>query len=133
MSDRVAVRLGYDEGFSHRIFAGSDIYLMPSRFEPGGLTQMQAMRYGSIPVVTDVGGLHDTVIDADADPENGNGFVAEETTVESVGDALHRAVRAWRSTRRRGELRRRGMSMDWSWRGPAERYAVLYEEVTSAR
>lgn len=133
MPERFAFRSGYDEGLSHRIFGGSDLYLMPSRFEPGGLTQMQAMRYGSIPVVTDVGGLHDTVVDADAHPETGNGFVAPEATPAAVGDALGRAVRAWRSTRRRGELRRRGMSHDWSWTGPAARYADLYAEVTSAR
>lgn len=126
-------RSGYDEGLAHRIFAGSDLYLMPSRFEPGGLTQMQAMRYGTIPVVTGVGGLRDTVIDADAHPEVGNGFVASAPTVGAVGKALERAVSAWRSTRRRGALRQRGMAQDWSWRGPADRYVALYEELKSAR
>lgn len=133
MPDRFSFQSGYDEGLSHLIFGGSDLYLMPSRFEPGGLTQMQAMRYGAIPVVTDVGGLHDTVADADSHPETGNGFVASDATEEAVGDALARAVRAWRSTRRRGELRRRGMMRDWSWSGPAEDYLKIYEAVTSAR
>ncbi|HEX5695516.1 MAG TPA: glycosyltransferase, partial [Acidimicrobiia bacterium] len=131
--DRFAFSEGYDEGLSHRIFAGSDLYLMPSRFEPAGLTQMQAMRYGSIPVTTNVGGLRDTVIDADADPASGNGFVAEEPKVDTLVDALGRAVKAWRSTKRRGEIRRRGMEWDWSWDQPAERYLELYREITSAR
>jgi starch synthase len=131
--DRFVFREGYDEGLSHRIFGGADIYLMPSRFEPAGLTQMQAMRYGSIPVVTDVGGLHDTVSDADADPESGNGFVAHELKTEALVDALGRAVRAWRSTKRRGEIRRRGMEHDWSWDIPAGQYLDLYREITSAR
>ena len=132
MPDRFAFRDGYDEGLSHRIFGGSDLYLMPSRFEPGGLTQMQAMRYGSIPIVTDVGGLRDTVVDADAHPDEGNGFIAAEITVDSVSDAMRRAVKAWRSTRRRGAIRARGMEQDWSWTGPAGEYVALYEAVISA-
>jgi starch synthase len=131
--DRFAFRPGYDEAFSHLIFGGSDLYLMPSRFEPGGLTQMQAMRYGAIPVVTDVGGLHDTVVDADVDPNQGNGFVAPEVTTEAVSESLARAVRGWKSTRRRGELRRRGMETDWSWTGPARKYLSIYTEIMSAR
>lgn len=130
---RLAFRSGYDEGLSHRIFAGSDLYLMPSRFEPGGLTQMQAMRYGAIPVVTDVGGLHDTVIDADLDPDSGNGFVAADVDAVSVSDALERAVRVWRSTRRRGVIRARGMHRDWSWERPAGEYLAVYEELRRGR
>jgi starch synthase len=131
--DRFAFWEGYDEGLSHRIFAGSDLYLMPSRFEPAGLTQMQAMRYGSIPVTTSVGGLRDTVVDADTDPASGNGFVAEEPKTDTLVDALGRAVKAWRTTKRRGEIRRRGMERDWSWEQPADRYLELYREITSAR
>lgn len=133
MPERFAFRSGYDEALAHRIFAGSDLFLMPSRFEPAGLAQMQAMRYGTIPVVTDVGGLHDTVVDADADPDNGTGFVAAAATSEAVVEALGRAVRAWRSTRRRGAIRRRGMSQDWSWRRPAGQYLDLYREIKSPR
>jgi starch synthase len=133
MGDRFAFHEGYDEGLSHQIFGGSDLYLMPSRFEPAGLTQMQAMRYGSIPVVTGVGGLHDTVTDADTDPTSGNGFVAVEPKSDDLVDALGRAVRAWRSTKRRGEIRRRGMERDWSWEHPAGQYLDLYREITSAR
>ena len=133
ISERFVFSDGYDEGLSHRIFAGCDLYLMPSRFEPAGLTQMQAMRYGTIPVVTDVGGLHDTVIDADADPAAGTGFVAKEVSTASMADALERAVKAWRSTRRRGEIRRRGMSQDWSWALPGRLYQDQYRAISSAR
>ena len=130
---RLVFREGYDEGLAHRIFAGSDVYLVPSRFEPCGLTQMQAMRYGSIPVVTDVGGLRDTVHDADNDRRNGTGFVAAEATPDAMRDALRRALTAWRSKRRRARLMRLGMSRDWSWEQPAREYLDLYDEITSAR
>ena len=106
---------------------------MPSLFEPAGLTQMQAMRYGAIPVVTDVGGLHDSVLDADANPELGTGFVAPQATPEDVTDALSRAVDAWRSPQRRRAIVGNGMTTDWSWNGPAQRYIDLYQEVMSAR
>lgn len=130
--DRFRFREGYDEGLAHRIFAGSDLYLMPSRFEPAGLTQMQAMRYGSIPVVTDVGGLHDTVTDADLSSSDGTGFIADEVSVSSVSDALERALVGWRSNIRRSEIIRRGMSRDWSWQTPASRYLDIYRELTTA-
>ncbi|MGI9614950.1 MAG: glycogen synthase, partial [Acidimicrobiales bacterium] len=91
--DRVWFFDGYDEALAHRLFAGSDLFLMPSRFEPCGLAQMQAMTYGSIPVVTDVGGLHDTVVDADRDRAAGTGFVTSSVDAAGVVDALHRAVR----------------------------------------
>lgn len=128
---RVAFVDGYDEGFSHRVFAGSDLLLMPSRFEPCGLAQMQAMRYGTIPVVTDVGGLHDTVVDADRDWASGIGFVASEPSRVAVLDALHRAVRAARHRGRRDAIRRRGMVADWSWVEPAARYREVYESITA--
>lgn len=123
---------GYDEGLSHRIFGGSDLFLMPSRFEPCGLAQMQAMRYGAIPVVTDVGGLHDTVVDADAFPEDGTGFVAEEPDEEAVASAIARADRAHRSDRG-DEIRVRGMLRDWSWTQPAAQYLSIYQALSGAR
>lgn len=123
---------GYDVRLAHQIFAGSDLFLMPSRFEPCGLAQMQAMAYGSIPVVTPVGGLVDTVVDAD-DPESagaGNGFMA--LTVDGVGvlDALHRAVAGWRDLARRRTIQRTGMVEDWSWEGPADQHVTLYKDIS---
>jgi starch synthase len=132
-ADRFVFRDGYDERLAHRIFGGSDLYLMPSRFEPSGLTQMQAMRYGSIPVVTNVGGLHDTVIDADHFPVEGNGFVAGDVNGPAIRDALGRAVTGWRDPARRTEIIRQGMGRDWAWGVPADRYRDVYDEITSVR
>lgn len=127
---RVVFRAGYDDALSHRIIAGSDLFLMPSRFEPCGLAQMQAMRYGTIPVVTDVGGLHDTVIDVDRHPDTGTGIVATAPSEAAVLDAVHRAVRLWRSKPRRNATRRRGMRIDWSWNVPARQYIATYSGIS---
>ena len=126
--DHFAFVEGYDEALSHLMFAGADLFLMPSRFEPCGLTQMQAMRYGTIPVVTAVGGLVDTVPDADREAK-GLGFVADEVTTEHLLAALFRATRAVSKRRTADALRKRMMKVDWSWTKPAERYAELYADL----
>jgi starch synthase len=118
---------GYDEPLAHELFAGSDLFAMPSRFEPCGLAQMQAMAYGSIPVVTDVGGLRDTVIDADVH-RSGNGFVSPVDPAGIV-DGLHRAVRSTKHAARRRAIQRRGMSEDWSWTAPAAAHIEIYREL----
>ena len=120
---------GYLAEFGHRIFAGSDLLAMPSRFEPCGLAQMQAMAYGTIPVVFGVGGLKDTVIDADRDRRNGTGFVATTNDVAGLLDALYRASRAWKHTARRTAIQRRGMGRDWSWTAPAQEHVKLYRSI----
>lgn len=122
---------GYDESLAHLLFAGGDLLLMPSRFEPSGLAQMQAMRYGTLPVVTDVGGLHDTVVDLDEDPENGTGWRAPVADTASFGDTLLRAVRGWSDESMRAAAQRRGMTTDWSWATPAAKYADVYRRVTA--
>ncbi|MGD9701769.1 MAG: glycogen synthase [Acidimicrobiia bacterium] len=131
--ERVAFRQGYDEGLAHRLFAGGDLFLMPSRFEPCGLAQMQAMRYGTPVIATDVGGLHDTVVDVDAEPARGTGTVAALADPLHVLDALHRAVRAFSNRPRRDAMRRRGMAIDWSWRAPAIAHIAHYQRLTTAR
>ncbi len=126
--DRIAFVEGYESALGHRLLAGGDFLLMPSRFEPCGLTQMQAMRYGTIPIVSGVGGLVDTVIDADADRARGTGFVTHgPANVASLLDAWHRAQRAWLNAARRSAMQRRGMTADWSWRVPALAHIALYE------
>ena len=112
-----------------RIFAGADLFLMPSRFEPCGLAQMQAMTYGTVPVTTDVGGLHDTVIDDDRQRGRGNGFVSRSVDSAGIVDALHRAARAVKQPARRKALQRRGMGTDWSWTHPAAEHIALYHEL----
>jgi starch synthase len=126
--DAFAFVEGYDEWLSHLMFAAGDLYLMPSRFEPCGLTQMQAMRYGTVPVVTPVGGLVDTVPDADVHTD-GHGFVADRVDAASVVSALLRAIRHCQDWRRRPALVERIMRHDWSWRVPAARHVELYERV----
>jgi len=121
---------GYDDEFGHLLFGAGDLYLMPSRFEPCGLAQMQAMRYGAIPVVTDVGGLHDTVIDADSE-RNGTGFRAPEPTSVAFTSALFRAARRIGNVRQRHTLMNRVMKLDWSWAAPAGRYIELYRTLST--
>ena len=102
---------------------------MPSRFEPCGLAQMQAMRYGTLPVVTDVGGLHDTVIDLDEDPERGMGWRAAAPETPALRGALERAVSAWWDAVLRESAQRRAMTADWSWREPARAHVELYRRL----
>jgi starch synthase len=118
---------GYDAGLGHKIFAGSDLLFMPSRFEPCGLSQMQAMEYGTIPVVTAVGGLVDTVVDSDRDRKLGTGFVSDTVDPAGIVDALHRGVRAWKHPRRRSAIQSRGMETDWSWKNPARHHVQAYQ------
>ena len=120
----------YDERLAHLVVAGSDLLLVPSRFEPCGLTQMQAMTCGTIPVVTDVGGLRDTVTDTDLRPRSGTGYLAAEPSAIAMLDAVHRAVRGWSNPRRRASIQRRGMTADWSWAEPARRYQAIYDEIS---
>jgi starch synthase len=127
--DRLVFVDGYDAVLAHAIFAGSDLFAMPSRFEPCGLAQMQAMAYGTLPIVTDVGGLHDTVVDADALPERGTGIAAHVPSAAAVTDAIWRAVRLWRDVPRRTATQHRGMSADWSWKQPAADHVALYRSI----
>lgn len=127
--DRVAFVDGYDAALAHQIFAGADLFVMPSRFEPCGLAQMQAMAYGTLPVVTDLGGLHDTVVDADDDPEHGTGILAPWPTGAALTDAFHRGAALWRDRKRRAAARANGMSVDWSWAVPAADHLAIYRDV----
>ncbi|MFM9092366.1 MAG: glycogen synthase GlgA [Verrucomicrobiota bacterium] len=116
-----------DEGMSHLIEAGSDFFLMPSAFEPCGLNQMYSQVYGTVPVVTRVGGLADTVIDADQDPAAGTGLVCEPNPA-SLLDALHRALALFADPRRLAAVRERGMRRDFSWRTAVAAYERLYQD-----
>ena len=134
--DRVACVIGYDEELAHLMQAGVDALLVPSRFEPCGLTQLCALRYGAVPVVARVGGLADTVIDAN--PAALAAGVATGVQFPPGGpDTLEVALRrtvalyddppVWRT------LQRNGMAADVSWRGPARRYAALYRDLLATR
>ncbi|MQM01824.1 hypothetical protein Taro_034587, partial [Colocasia esculenta] len=132
--DRVRLCLTYDEPLSHLIYAGADFILVPSIFEPCGLTQLIAMRYGSIPVVRRTGGLYDTVFDVDNDKERAqaqglepNGFSFDGADAAGVDYALNRALSAWYDGRDWfNSLCQRVMEQDWSWNRPALDYMELY-------
>ena len=128
---QASVRLRFDAGYAHRIYAGADLVLIPSRYEPCGLTQMIAMRYGAVPVARRTGGLADTVTDA-GDP-GGTGLMFDELTPESISDALDRALAVYADPRRWRELQERGMRRDFSWRRSAEEYGQLYELAAASR
>lgn len=123
---RVAFHRGYSEGLAHRVVAGSDAFVVPSRFEPCGLTQMYALRYGTPPVVRRTGGLADTVLDDDAWPAEGTGFVFAEPHAEALADAIARACAAHRDPRRWRALQARGMARDFSWSAGVEHYRAVY-------
>jgi starch synthase len=125
--ERIAVRIGFDEAMAHRIEAGADLFLMPSRFEPCGLNQMYSMRYGTVPVVRATGGLADTVRDVDSATGEGTGFVFTDPTPAALLDALRRALAAHRDSRLWRRLQLAGMRQDFSWDASARQYAGVYE------
>jgi starch synthase len=129
---RVAVRIGYDEALAHRLIAGSDAVLVPSRFEPCGLTQLYGLRYGTLPVVRRTGGLADTVIDAGEEngpTQVGTGFCFDVASGAELAGTMQRAVRYYRQPERWRSLMRRAMAQDFSWHEAARRTLLLYEEL----
>jgi starch synthase len=124
--DRVAARIGFDEGLAHRIEAGADVFLMPSRYEPCGLNQMYSLRYGTAPVVRAVGGLEDTVEDYDGF-RRGTGFKFREYLPQAMLTALRRALDVYRDARAWRGMVERGMGMDFSWDASAARYEQLFQ------
>jgi starch synthase len=123
---RLAIEERFDRGLARRMYAGADAFLMPSRFEPCGQGQMIAMRYGTVPIVRATGGLADTVIDADHDAVNGNGFSFGDPHPDYLADACRRALAALADGPRWQAIQNRGMTDDWSWRGPARDYLAAY-------
>jgi len=131
----VAVVEAFDRGLARRIYAGADMYLMPSRFEPCGQGQMIALRYGTPPIVHRTGGLADTVLDIDERPADGTGFVHDAATTKELLDACRRAMNLYRlGGGDWAALQDRGMAIDWSWEsGPAEQYDASYRRAVSLR
>ncbi len=129
----LSLTLGFDAALAQRIYAGADMFLMPSRFEPCGLGQLISFRYGTVPVVRAVGGLADTVRDADADKRRGTGFSFTEYAPQPLADAIRRALRAYRDEGRWGALRQRVMKLDHSWTASAKRYVEMYEAARQAK
>jgi starch synthase len=127
--DRLAVHIGFDAALANRIYAGCDLFLMPSRFEPGGLGQLIAMRYGAVPVVRAVGGLSDTVREG----LNGNGFRFSDYTPEAFSEAIQRAVQCYRQPAEFTAMQLHNMSEDYSWNRSAKAYIHLYQQAIQHR
>ena len=125
--------IGYDEALAHLIQAGCDALLVPSRFEPCGLTQLCALRYGAVPVVSRVGGLADTVIDANlaalSPPVSRPACSSPPSLSTASPAAIARTAQLWRDGKAWRRMQSNGMATDVGWSGPAERYAKLYREV----
>ncbi len=126
---RVALHLGFDDALAHRIEAGADVFLMPSRYEPCGLSQLYSLRYGTVPIVHATGGLADTVKDYDATADSGTGFSFAPLRRELFLTAIRRALTTWRDPARWRGIVDRGMAADFSWDVAAARYRALYETV----
>ena len=128
--EKVSVKIEFNEELAHKIYAGSDIFLMPSAFEPCGLGQMISLRYGTIPIVRETGGLKDTIVDMNYDFDNGNGFSFRDMDSKAFFDALKRAVLTYRDEPGTWlELVKKGMKSDFSWNKSAKEYLALYDKI----
>jgi starch synthase len=129
--ESVAVRIGYDEPFAHRLIAGSDVILVPSRYEPCGLTQLYGLQYGTLPLVRRVGGLADTVADTRLETidSDATGFVFDAFDADALVAGARRALALFRRPADWRLVQQRGMRQHWDWTGPARQYLHLYRSL----
>lgn len=130
---KIYVRIGYDEVFAHRIYAGSDIFLMPSRYEPCGLGQMIAMRYGTIPVARATGGIIDTVEDYDPITGNGTGYLFDDLDPSSLICSVRIALSVFGCRDKWEQLIKRAMDKDFSWKRSAREYLGIYDSLLQVK
>jgi starch synthase len=130
--DCVRSAILFDSALSRRIYAGADVMLIPSRYEPCGLTQMIAMRYGCVPVARATGGLLDTIQDY-SQAKTGTGFLFQDPTPEALVESLQRTLQVYKDKRRWQGLQRRGMRKDFSWERSAQKYLELYISLVKRR
>lgn len=133
---QIAVRTAYDEALAHRVIAGSDALFVPSRFEPCGLTQLYALRYGCLPVVRCVGGLADTVVDAseaNLQADRATGFSFRDASTTALSIAVDHAVALYAQPERWQQVQRRAMAQEFSWNVAAQAYLALYRELLPPR
>ncbi len=131
---RVGITLGFSNPMAHLIEAGSDMFLMPSHYEPCGLNQMYSLRYGTVPIVRSTGGLADTIRDYNADKSTGNGFSFEPAKSEECLDAVTRALNVYKNDKAAWkEIVKRGMQEDHSWDASAREYEALFESMLRER
>jgi starch synthase len=130
--DKIVISINYDESLAHLIEAGSDIFLMPSRFEPCGLNQMYSQRYGTIPIVRKTGGLADTVIDTlpeSLSNHSATGIVFKEANAGALLEAIKRAMLLYHNHHTWRQMQTNAMHRDFSWRNSAEQYSALYHSI----
>jgi starch synthase len=125
--DAVGVRIGFDAEEARALFAGSDFVLMPSRFEPCGLSQMYAQRFGAIPIAHRTGGLGETIHDGKT------GLLFDRPEIADLDEAIRRAIDAYGSYRRLSEMRRAAMALKFDWDDSARRYGALYRALENSR
>jgi starch synthase len=130
---QVAVQIRYDNALAHKIEAGADIFLMPSRYEPCGLNQIYSLKYGTVPVVRATGGLDDTIEEWNPEKGTGTGFKFEGYTSPELLAAIDRALAAFQDKKSWHKLMRNGMAQNYSWEQPAREYAAIYDEVARRR
>jgi starch synthase len=128
---QLSVHLRFDNALAHLIQAGADMLLMPSRCEPGGQTQLHALRYGTIPIVRETGGLADTVQNYDAKSESGTGFVFKKFEPGDMVKSLERAIKVFLDKKRWAKLMKNAMMQDYSWEAAAEKYTKLYARLAA--
>jgi len=126
---RASVKIAFDNALAHKIEAGCDFFLMPSRYEPCGLNQMYSLKYGTIPIVRATGGLDDTIEEFDPKSKSGNGFKFHDYTTDALFDALERALAVYRKKALWNTLQKNAFASDFSWDRSAAEYEKLYEEV----
>lgn len=130
---RLCFKLGFQEGLAHKIYAGADIFLMPSRYEPCGLGQMIAMRYGTLPVARETGGLADTISDYQPLTNKGTGFLFADHTSSSLINCLKTAFTVYTVKNKWNKLRRNAMDINFSWNASAKKYIELYRFISSKK
>jgi starch synthase len=126
---KLAVRIEYNDPLARQIYAASDFFLMPSLYEPCGLGQLIAMRYGSLPIVRETGGLKDTVLSYNEETGEGNGFRFANYNAHDMLFTIQRAITLCRKKTLRNKLMKAAMSCDFSWDNSAARYMELYEKL----
>ncbi|HUJ32496.1 MAG TPA: glycogen synthase GlgA [Candidatus Acidoferrum sp.] len=130
---RVGVKIGYDNALAHRIEAGSDMFLMPSRYEPCGLNQIYSLRYGTVPIVRATGGLDDTIQNFDPRTKQGTGFKFEEYSGKELLECIRAALKTYADPKSWQAVQANGMAKDFSWKASAAAYVTVYEAAKRAR
>jgi starch synthase len=130
--DKMAIYIGFNASLAQRIYASTDMFLMPSRFEPCGLGQIISLRYGTIPIVRAVGGLADTIIDYDVSKEQGNGFSFNEFSSDQFYLTVMRALEVYlKKPEEWQQLVKKAIEQDFTWNIPADKYMELYKKAIS--